>query len=124
MSQMQHILLIIARVLLAFYFLKAGISNLKNFSKLVPFVRSKKIPLPGVAMALVVFVQIVGSLQVIFNFYAAIGALGLLVFTVFANLFICNYWTMKGMQRRNINFLFYANIAVIGGLLLVVALSI
>ena len=33
MSDFQHILLIIARVLLASYFLKAGISNLQNFSK-------------------------------------------------------------------------------------------
>ena len=122
MTDLQHILLIIARILLASYFLKAGISNLKNFSKLVPFVASKKIPLPGVAMAAVVFVQIVGSLMVIFNVYAAIGAIGLLIFTILANVFICNYWTMQGIQRRNINFLFYANIAVIGGLLLIISL--
>ncbi len=123
MTDTQHILLIIARILLASYFLKAGVSNFKNFSKLVPFVASKKIPLPGVAMAAVIFVQIIGSLMVIFNFYAAIGAIGLLLFTLMANLFICTYWAMKGIQRRNINFLFDANIAVMGGLLIIVIIS-
>lgn len=120
---MTAVLATLGRVCLAGYFLKAGINNANNFKKLINVLARKNVPLPTFALALVVFVEIVGSLAVIFNIYAAVGAVALAIFTVAANFYFCNYWTMENFERRNVNFLFYANLAVIGGLLLIVAMQ-
>ncbi len=113
---------ILAKILLTFYFLKAGINNALNYKKLVNVLRFKNIPFPALSLILVIIAEIFGSLMIIFNFYAIIGAAMLIVFTVAANLFFCNYWTMQGADKRNVGFLFYSNLAVIGGLLLVTIL--
>lgn len=120
MSHLQLSILVLAKTLIIFYFLKAGINNLKNFKRLVNVLQNKRLPLPNVMMAAVVIIQIFGSLAILFDFYIIPAAIALIVFTMAANMWFCNYWTMKGLDRRNISFLFYANIAVIGGLLMVI----
>lgn len=118
---LQFIILLIAKVLLVFYFFKAGINNAKNYSKLVNVLRAKGVPLPHIAMGLVIAVQILGSLAIVFDYGALLAAIALILFTIAANAYFCSYWTLQGMDRRNISFLFYANIAVMGGLLLLIS---
>jgi putative oxidoreductase len=123
MSDWSQIIAIIGRFLLAFYFLKAGISNAYNWKRLVGLIKSKKIPFPHLVMIFVVVTEILGSFAIIFNFYPILAAAALIVFTLAVNFFICNYWTMEGVQKRNVSFVFYANIAVVGALLLVTSMA-
>lgn len=107
------------RCLIAFYFLKAGINNAYNFNKVRKLINTKSIPYPSLMLLAVVITEIVGSFAIIFNFYVFFASIALIVFTLSTNFLICNYWTMEGLQRRNVSFVFYANIAVIGALLLI-----
>lgn len=111
---------ILGRVLLVSYFLKAGVQNAQHPSRITQLLQFKKIPLASVVTMGVLAVQLLGGLAVIFNYHAAMGAVALIIFTILSNVIFCSYWKMEGADRRNINFLFYANIAVIGGLLLIV----
>jgi putative oxidoreductase len=118
MSGGSWLIAMLGRILLTSYFLKAGINNAFNSKNIKGLLSAKKIPFPGLVLFVVVFTEIAGSLAIIFNIYSSIAVIGLIIFTLAANFLICNYWTMEGLQRRNISFVFYANIAVIGGLLL------
>lgn len=119
-----HFLLnLLGRSLLAFYFLKAGINNAYNWGKVRNLIKSKRVPLPDLVLPLVIFVEIVGGLALIFNFYVQIAAFALIFFTLITNTLICNYWTMEGIQKRNVSFVFYANIAVVGALLLIMTMQ-
>lgn len=120
MVTLANVISTFGRILLAFYFLKAGINNAINSKKLIGLIKSKGIPLPRVVMAMVVITEILGSLAIIFNFYTIYAAIALILFTLCVNFIICNYWTMEGLQRRNVSFVFYANIAVVGALLLII----
>lgn len=113
----------LGRFLLAFYFLKAGINNAINWRKILGLIQAKKIPLPYLVLVGVVVTEIVGSLAIIFNFQVIMAALALMIFTLAVNFYICNYWKMEGLQRRNVSFVFYANIAVIGALLILASLT-
>lgn len=123
MFDWSQIIAVLGRFLLAFYFLKAGINNAYNWKRLVGLITAKKIPFPHFVTFLVVVTEILGSLAIIFNYYAIIAAVALIIFTLAVNFYICNYWTMEGIQRRNVSFVFYANIAVVGALLLVTSMA-
>lgn len=109
----------LARLLLVSYFLQAGLKNLLKPIPLFEMIKRKNIPLAALALVSVFAIQILGSLMILFNWYASIGALGLIGFTIASNLLFCNFWRMEGMQKQLTHFLFSANLAIIGGLLLV-----
>lgn len=113
-------LALFAKFLLVSYFLKAGYTNLQNPAGIHGLIKMKGIPMATMVLIGVFAVQILGSLMVLFNIYPAIGALSLIAFTLASNLLFCNYWTMHGVQQKLTSFLFSANMAIIGGLLLVV----
>lgn len=114
---------LLGRLLISFYFFKAGINNARNWPRVLGLLKSKKIPFPQLILLLVIIVELLAPLAIIFNVYAIIAAVSLIIFTLFANFLICNYWVMEGINRRNVAFVFYANIAVIGGLLLIMSPS-
>ena len=117
----QGILFIIGKFLLVFYFLFAGIKNALHFSKRVGLLKSKKFPLPTASLVVGIACQLLGSIFVFFNIYPITGAILLIIFTLFANFVICNYWTQEGLAKQLASFIFFANFAVIGGLLIVIA---
>lgn len=117
-----EILLILGKFLLVFYFLHAGCKNIIFFPKRVGLLKSKNFPLPAFSLAVSIAFEIFGSLSVLFAFYPIIGAMLLIIFTLFTNFTICNYWKQEGMARQLASFVFYANFAVIGGLLIVITL--
>jgi len=118
-----HLILdFIARLLLVSYFVKAGINNLKNPKPIIGMIAGKGFPVSTIVYAGVIATQFLGSLMVLFHFYAAIGVLALIIFTILSNALFCTYWKMQGNDRRNIRFLFDANIAIVGGLLLILTI--
>lgn len=114
---------LLGRILLGGYFLYAGVNNARNFSKLIGVVEKKGVPLPGITLAVAVCIQLIGSLLVIFNFYAWLGALGLIGFTAVTLYYFCDFWNKEGWERQLVTFLFSANLSVVGGLLYLLAMS-
>ncbi|MBA2653639.1 MAG: DoxX family protein [Gammaproteobacteria bacterium] len=123
MTDWTFLIPLFGRFLLASYFLKAGINNALHWHKVLGLIKFKKIPFPNLVLFAVIATQIVGSLAIIFNYYAVIASIALIIFTLVANFLVCNYWKMEGVQRRNVSFIFYANIAVIGALLLITSMA-
>ena len=121
---MTQAIALIARILLVFYYLKAGLTNMQKPATIEGMIKSKKLPQAKLIMMMVLALQIVGSVLIILNVYVVPAASALIVFTIAANALFCTYWTMdRGFVRSLTSFLFDANIAIIGGLLLLISFN-
>lgn len=110
-----------ARVLLAFMFVSAGWGKLANFAGTVGYVASAHLPMPEVATALALVVELAGGLMLAFGFKARWAALALAGFTLVASIAFHDFWNLSGADAMMNQLLFFKNVAVIGGLLMVFA---
>lgn len=122
MSQpFQDTLNLAARILIVALFLPAGIGKLAGFDGTVGYIGSVGLPLPTVGAALAVAVEIGASLALLAGFGTRIAAAVLAVFTLVASVFFHAYWATPADQAYVAELLFFKNIAVVGGLLMLVA---
>ncbi|MGE8337935.1 DoxX family protein [Pseudomonas laurylsulfatiphila] len=107
---------LIGRVLLSAIFILSGFSKLAAPAMMVGYISSVGLPLPQLALALAIVVEIGGGLALIAGYRTRTVAAVLAVFSVFTALAFHN---ALGDQNQFIHF--FKNIAMAGGLLQVVA---
>lgn len=84
--------------------------------------REKGFPLPNVVLACALAMMLGGGAMVILDVYPRIGAAMLIVFTVIATLLYQSFWTLKDpVKRREKRGTFFNNLAILGGLLIIVS---
>ena len=120
-NTLQNPLSLVGRLLLAALFLPAGISKIGGFAGTAGYIASKGLPLPEVGAAIAIVVEILGGLALIVGFGTRLAALVLALFTLVASFFFHNYWGVPADQAFVQQLLFYKNIAVVGGLLVLAA---
>lgn len=120
-NTLQHPLALAGRLLLAWLFLPAGIGKIAGFAGTVGYITSVGVPLPTVAAAIAVVVEIAGGLALLAGFGTRIAALALALFTLVASVFFHAYWSLPAGQQMMQQLLFNKNIAVVGGLLALAA---
>lgn len=74
-------------------------------------------PMPTVAVAVGLLIELLGGLALLFGFGTRIAALALAVFTLAASFFFHAYWALPADQQMMQQLLFFKNVAVTGGLL-------
>ena len=109
----------LARICIVYTFFKSGIKNSLNPQPVIGMLAGKNWPYPKAIFIATVILFFAAPIMIIAHFYAAIAALGLLIFTLLSNIFFCAYWKMNANSRPMTEFLFDANIAIIGGLMLI-----
>lgn len=107
---------LIGRVFLSVIFILSGISKLTAPAMMIGYIASVGLPLPQLALALAVVVEIGGGVALIAGYRTRAVALTLAVFSVFTALAFHNN---LGDQNQFIHF--FKNIAMAGGLLQIVA---
>ncbi len=120
-NTLQNPLTLVGRLLLAALFLPAGISKIGGFAGTAGYIASKGLPLPEVGAAIAIVVEIVGGLALIAGFGTRLAALALALFTLVATFIFHNYWGVPADQAFVQQLMFYKNIAVVGGLLVLAA---
>ncbi len=120
-TSIQNTLNLAARLLMVALFLPAGIGKLTGFAGTVGYISSVGLPLPTLAAAVALIVEIVGSLALLAGFGTRIAALVLAAFTLVASFFFHAYWGVPADQAFMQQLLFFKNIAVVGGLLAIAA---
>jgi uncharacterized membrane protein YphA (DoxX/SURF4 family) len=80
--------------------------------------RSKNIPFVDIVLPLTNLFMFISSLAIIFNFYAAFGALYLIIFMILVTFYFADFWNVEGTDREMRLNQFTLNMTVIGGLLL------
>ena len=121
LDSLKNPLLLIGRLLLALMFLPAGWGKLTGFAGSVGYTASGGIPMPEVATAVALAVEIVGSLALIFGLGTRWAALALAFFTLVASFFFHKYWAVPAEQVMMQQLMFFKNMAIVGGLLTLAA---
>jgi putative oxidoreductase len=110
------------RLLLGGYFLVAGVVNLVTPGSIqdhVERMRQFGTPAPAVAFWCGVVLQLIGATLLLANARVDVGAACLIAFTVLATAIFHRFWQSTDPVQRRISRLFFmSNVAVVGGLLL------
>jgi len=102
-----------ARICLALIFLNAGVNHLLGFSGFVSTIASKGLPLPQVLAIGAIAFLLLGAVSLILGYKSQIGALLLILFLIPTTLIFHPFLSdLSG---------FLKNLALIGGLLMVMA---
>lgn len=113
---------IIAHVMIAFLFVYRGIDSLPNFADHLKRFENHGVPFPRLVLVGGFATMLIAGAMVALDLYTAYAAAMLILFTVLANLLYHHFWTMEDPRLRQTHtWIFCNNIAVMGGLLMVVA---
>ncbi|MBL8199938.1 MAG: DoxX family protein [Chromatiales bacterium] len=120
-DKLQHPLSLLGRLMLAALFLPAGIGKLTGFSGTVGYISSAGLPFPELGAVVALLVEILGSVALIIGLGTRPAALVLALFTLVASFFFHGYWAVPADQQSMQQLLFFKNVAVAGGLLILAA---
>jgi putative oxidoreductase len=121
LTSLQNPLALIGRLLLALVFVPAGIGKITGFAGTAGYIASKGLPMPELGAGIAIAVELVGGLALIAGFGTRWAALVLAGFTLVASYFFHNYWTLPVDQQMVQQLMFFKNIGIVGGLLLLAA---
>jgi putative oxidoreductase len=120
-TALQNPLALVGRLLMALLFLPAGIAKVGGFAGTVGYIGSKGLPMPELGAVIAIVVEVGGGLALVAGFGTRFVALALALFTLAASFFFHNYWGMPAEQAMMQQLMFFKNIAVVGGLLVLAA---
>ena len=118
---LQNPLALAGRLLLALLFLPAGLTKIAGFAGTVGYIASKGLPLPAVGAVIAIGVEVLGGLALLVGFGTRVAALVLAVFTVAATVIFHAWWAVPAEAQMVQQLMFFKNIAVVGGLLVLAA---
>ena len=121
---MKSLLINVSRVLLALYFLVAGIGKFISWDMHVALMETHNMVMVPVLLAIAGIVQVVGSICLLFNKQVVICALGFAVMIVLINLNLHDFWNVyEGVDVRHETQNFIKNLGVFVGFLMLAAVN-
>lgn len=121
MNALQAPLSLVGRLLLALLFVPAGFSKIGGFAGTVGYITSAGLPAPTLAAIVAIVVEVLGGLALVFGVGTRLAALVLALFTAVAAFGFHAFWAVPADQQFMQQLLFYKNIAITGGLLVLAA---
>jgi putative oxidoreductase len=121
MNASSSALALIARLGLSAIFILSGFGKISKFTETAASIGGKGLPAPEVFAVLTICVELGGGLLLLFGWKARWAAFALMVFTLLAAFLFHNYWTMSGSAAAGNYINFMKNLAIAGGMLMVVA---
>ena len=120
-TSLQNPLSLIGRILLALLFVPSGFSKIGGFAGTVGYIASKGVPLPELAAAAAIGVELGLGLLLLIGWQTRWAALGIARFTVVITFIFHNFWAVPAEQVMAQQQNFFKNMAAVGGLLTVAA---
>ena len=120
-SSTRNLLSLVGRALIALVFIPAGYSKIGGFAGTAGYIASQGLPLPEVAAALAIAVELGLGLMLLVGLKARWAALGIAIFVAVITPIFHNFWASPAAQQMMQQQAFFKNLAIVGGLLLVVA---
>jgi putative oxidoreductase len=119
MDLMKSILILISRLCFSSVFLWAGAAMLFHWKDSVDSMKAKN--MPSVLLPAAVVMQLLGGLSLLLGYQARIGAVILIVFIIPTAIKLHNFWSVADTERNIEKTLFMKDVAILGGLLLILA---
>lgn len=120
-AQLQNPLAFAGRLLLAALFLPAGLAKMTGFAGTVGYIASVGLPAATLAAVAAILVEVLGGVALILGLGTRLAALALALFTLVASFIFHAYWAVPADQAYVTELLFFKNIAVAGGLMVLAA---
>lgn len=111
-------LILLARILLTALFVISGVGKLIDFTGTVSYMTYVGAPMPSVAAAVAVAMELLVGLALLVGFRVRPLALVLLVFVAGTALIGHPFWSMEAAERAMNQTQFLKNLSIMGGLLL------
>lgn len=112
---------LVGRLLLAAIFLLSGIAKITDPVGTIAHMRSVGIPAADLLVWIAGVAEILGGASLLLGLLARIGALGLILFLIPTTLLFHAFWLYSGDEQLAQMVNFTKNLAILGGLWLVVA---
>ena len=120
-ASLQNPLSLIGRILLALLFVPSGFSKIGGFAGTVGYIASKGVPLPELAAAAAIGIELGLGFLLLIGWQTRWAALGIAFFTVVISFIFHNFWAVPAEQVMAQQQNFFKNMAAVGGLLTVAA---
>ena len=121
MNKQNDVAALIGRILLAVVFVPSGYSTLGGFEGTVEFIRSTGVPLPEVAAAIKIAIELGGGLMVLFGWKTRWAALALIVFLIVITPVFHAFWSAPEAAKMAQQLNFIKNVGILGGFFLLLA---
>lgn len=113
-------LTLLGRILLSLIFILSGFGKIGDWSGTASYMASQGMVAVPFFLTMAILFELGGGLSVLLGFKARWGALALICFLIPATLIFHNFWAFTGAEQRMQMINFMKNLAIMGGLLLVV----
>lgn len=112
---------VLARIGLALLFLWSGYGKLMDVSSTASYMAKAGMPMPEVLVWPAVLIELIAGAMLVVGFKVRWAAVALIVYTIIATFYFHAFWAIPADQMRMQQIQFMKNIAIIGGLLAVLA---
>ena len=119
--KIQSSITVAGRVLLSFIFVLSGLDKIANWSGTAQYLASRGMVAVPFFLVMAILFELAGGLSVLTGFKARWGALALAMFLIPVTAIFHNFWAFEGMERQMQLIHFMKNLAIMGGLLSIVA---
>lgn len=107
---------LVGRVLLSLIFIIAGWNKIGGFEGTAGYIASKGLPLPEVLLVLTILIELGGGLLLLLGLQARWAALAIFLFVILVSIVFHPFWSNPDEFNS-----FFKNLAIMGGMLYVVA---
>lgn len=116
-----HAVALVARILLAAIFIQSGFGKITGFEGTVGYIASKGLPMPQLAAAGAIAVELVGGLLLVVGWQARWAAAAIFLFLIPTTYVFHNPAAVPADQVQMQSIQMMKNIAIAGGMLMVLA---
>ncbi|PLT19907.1 MULTISPECIES: DoxX family protein [Ralstonia] len=116
-------LMLLARILMMVLFVMSGWAKLSGFQGTVGYMASTGAPVPAVAAAIAVIMELGVGICLLIGFWTRPLALLMALFVLGTSLIGHHYWSMEGAAQAANKIQFYKNLTIMGGLFLLAAVG-
>jgi putative oxidoreductase len=120
MSNQNDVLSLVGRILLALMFLIGGTDKIMGMEGNLKYMMANGVPMAGILIYAAILVEIGAGLLLVVGYQTRWAAAALIVFILAAEYFFHQYWNMEGGPRGINRILFYKNLAVLGGMMMLI----
>ncbi len=115
---------LVGRTLLALIFIFAGFHKITGFEGTAGYMASHGLPMPQVLLVATIVIELIGGLMLLIGWQAKLAAAAIFLFLIPATVLFHAFWTVNpadAMLLQNQMNHFMKNLAIMGGMLYIVA---
>ncbi len=118
MEEGKNWMLLIGRILLVLIFLQSGLGKITGFEGTTDYMATYGFPRPAFFLIGAIFIEVVGSLMVIFGWYTRLAALITAIYIIPVTLIFHTHFADPTMK-----IMFMKNVSMFGGFLILLAIG-